>query len=93
MLTGDAHIDVDAFVKHFKNELDNVWISLIPHHGAEHNWRCRLPAVMMNCNVWIASFGLRNSYGHPSVVPVICLTARGRTFLSCTEKQYYRISF
>jgi hypothetical protein len=85
MLTGDAHIDVDAFAKHFKDELDSVCISLVPHHGAERNWRCRLPLDMRNCMVWIASFGTRNNYRHPGVVPIVCLASWGRTFLPCTE--------
>jgi len=91
MLTGDAHIDLDAFTKHFEDELGRVGISLVPHHGAARNWRCGLPAAMVNCTAWVASFGTRNRYGHPGVAPVACVSAWGRAFLECTEYNSWRV--
>lgn len=40
---------------------------LIPHHGSRENWNSEVLDVFPNANIWVASAGLTNTYGHPSM--------------------------
>jgi beta-lactamase superfamily II metal-dependent hydrolase len=67
-LTGDINLKKSFNeIKTFFNDVkDDIIVSLIPHHGSYKNWNQRILEDINNCEFWITSAGLTNTYGHPS---------------------------
>lgn len=86
-LTGDVNLKFKykELLEHFNNELKNICISTVPHHGSENNWNNQILSVT-NCPFWIINAGIDNSYGHPSVDVLKNLIDGGRYAMWVNEK-------
>jgi hypothetical protein len=66
MLTGDAEISLKEYKQHYSEEIQNVLLFSIPHHGSKKNWKKEFIDIHAKCMLWPCSFGLNNEYKHPS---------------------------
>jgi len=88
LLLGDAEFDsvsLQEFLNHYGLLLQNVRISLMPHHGSKHNWDPRFLGLLYACEFWVASSGFSNKHGHPDLNAVLQIMDAGNAFIHITE--------
>ena len=87
LLTGDINLNQKwtEIRRHYNGCLSKVFAALVPHHGAKKNWnRAILNKTRRKC-VWVASFGISNNYGHPSVEVIQDTIRNGNILYWCNE--------
>ena len=86
-LTGDIDLNFkyNEFLQHFKENINEVCIFNVPHHGAERNWNARI-LKDISAPIWVASASLNNRYGHPSLKVIEEVLDHGRCALWVNEK-------
>jgi beta-lactamase superfamily II metal-dependent hydrolase len=87
LLLGDANLKVREFQSHFSQELREIGLVLMPHHGSRHNWRMQFPALVPNCELYVVSYGLGNPHLHPNKAAIDSVVATERQLLSCNQVQ------
>ena len=68
LLTGDINLNQKGteIGRHFGYVLSQLFLCLVPHHGAKRNWnKAFLTRIPQKCQ-WIISSGIANRHGHPS---------------------------
>lgn len=72
MLTGDISLktkknpkNYNEFKEHYKNEIDNIGIFLLPHHGANNNWNSLILGDFIRTPIFLNSSGINNRFKHP----------------------------
>ncbi|MED3786803.1 hypothetical protein P4576_05990 [Peribacillus frigoritolerans] len=70
ILFGDLNVtkDLDQIQKHFGLELASVTTVLIPHHASKGYFNQEFIKLFSNWrrSVWVANYGVTNTYGHPN---------------------------
>lgn len=94
LLTGDIDLRVayKQIKAHFKQEWDEIFLCLVPHHGSQKNWKNHMFLSLSNCCFWPCTFGLGNKYGHPSSTIVEQFLARKKHLLQCTQDPASKIT-
>ena len=80
-LTGDVNFKnkFTEITNHFGQDLTNINVSLVPHHGSVRNWDNRiLPFVSSRCR-WVVSTG-KNNKSQPSTEILSDIKARGQSY-------------
>lgn len=88
LLTGDISIQGNRwkqFKEHYKQQLDEVLVTLIPHHGSKHNWNRKIIDTNKICQYWVTSSGFSNKYNHPSIDVVKNLIEEDKDVFNCNE--------
>lgn len=90
--TGDAVLTrqerVVAFERFFTPLFPHVGVFMLPHHGSRHNFSGDLLADHLREVVWVAAYGRKNRYGHPSPRLLRALSRRGSSAVArVTEHQ------
>ncbi|PHG02092.1 hypothetical protein [Bacillus toyonensis] len=94
LLTGDISLkneNWEPFVEHYKKHLNDIRITLIPHHGSIHNWNNQILEVTPECKYWITSSGFSNRYRHPNIDVLLNLVEANKDVLNCNELSKVRI--
>ncbi|PHG27294.1 hypothetical protein COI60_31380 [Bacillus toyonensis] len=94
LLTGDISLkneNWEPFVEHYKKHLNDIRITLIPHHGSIHNWNNQILEVTPKCKYWITSSGFSNRYRHPNIDVLLNLIEANKDVLNCNELSKVRI--
>lgn len=91
LLTGDSSLKqknrLDNFTNHYKEELDNVYIFQVPHHGAIHNWNGEIISKMESaCHFVINAGNDRKLHPHEHVLKDLLSRVRSGIILN-SEKQ------
>jgi len=89
LLTGDIQVD-EELANAIKASLNNqdVGVLQIPHHGSHNNYE-KLDSEGIHAEVYIAPYGLGNSYKHPSPETIEDLCVKGRTFYSANQYDFF----
>jgi len=72
MLTGDASLkpkkNIAAFLDHYKQEMDDVLMFQIPHHGSKYNSRLDVGSGLWDFPIFVINHGSKSaSHPHPDV--------------------------
>lgn len=89
LLTGDIQVD-EELANAIKASLNNqdVGVLQIPHHGSHNNYK-KLDSEGIHAEVYVAPYGLGNSYKHPSPETIEDLCVKGRTFYSANQYDFF----
>ena len=92
-LTGDIDLNYELgqLVEHYKDYLDKILISQIPHHGSRKSWNKEILDVIQNCSHWVASSGISNQYGHPHINVAHDISKRKCCFCWCNQRKEFII--
>ena len=84
MLTGDAvfNNEIKALLD---KDMQEVGIMQLPHHGSHDNWKKIKDDI--KAAAYVASFGLNNSYGHPSKNVVVDIINNENWFYTATDNK------
>ena len=88
VLTGDAEFD-RSLCNNVFGDYSGINVLQLPHHGSDKNWK-KLKLPLLFNGKCIASFGLGNSYNHPSQTTVSELNTReDATLIEVNQKRGY----
>lgn len=100
ILTGDVSLKIkenpknyNEFKEHYKNEIDNIGIFLLPHHGAKNNWNSRVLTDFYSASIFLNSAGRFSKYNHPSKDIIKELVLSGKIVLCSHEDQVIEYIF
>lgn len=92
MLTGDISLktkknpkNYNEFKEHYKNEIDDIGIFLLPHHGAKNNWNSKVLTDFYRANIFLNSSGTNNRFKHPGFRVIKELLMDGRIVFCANE--------
>lgn len=89
-LIGDINLNnkykYNEIKNHYKNWLDSIFLSQIPHHGSKYNWNNDILNDLKNCHQWIASSGCSENSKHPHRDVILNILENDRCF--CWSNQY-----
>ena len=91
LLTGDALINKELgkrIIKSCDIISDKIGILQLPHHGAHRNYQF-MKKQNIESEVYIASYGLGNTYKHPSRETIDDLYAKGKKFYSANQYEFF----
>ena len=98
MLTGDISLktkknpkNYNEFKEHYKNEIDNIGIFLLPHHGANNNWNSLILEDFMRTLIFLNSSGINNRFKHPGSMVIKELQNDGR--IVCFANEYLTVEY
>ena len=77
--------DLDTYLCRYK---DNVGTIQIPHHGSMPNFNTAIFSTFPKSEIFYASFGTRNTYGHPSTQVINDINQRGHYYFGVNECKY-----
>ena len=77
--------DLDTYLCRYK---DNVGTIQIPHHGSLPNFNTALFSTFPQSEIFYASFGTDNQYGHPSTQVINDINRRGHYYFGVNECKY-----
>jgi Metallo-beta-lactamase superfamily len=87
--TGDMHLDVGrrrkAFVRHYRDVLDQTNVFGLPHHGSYRNFHDSLFGELTNMSQCVAAAG-PNGYGHPSDSVKQSVHSSGKEFVHVSDE-------
>ena len=94
LLTGDISLktkknpkNYNEFKEHYKNEIGDIGIFLLPHHGAKNNWNSKVLTNFYRATIFLNSAGRFSKYNHPSKDVIKELVLSGRIVLCSHENQ------
>lgn len=94
ILTGDISLktkknpkNYNEFKKYYKNEIGDIGIFLLPHHGAKNNWNSKVLTDFYRATIFLNSAGRFSKYNHPSKDVIKELVLSGRIVLCSHENQ------
>ena len=94
LLTGDISLktkknpkNYNEFKEHYKNEIGDIGIFLLPHHGAKNNWNSNVLTDFYRATIFLNSAGRFSKYNHPSKDVIKELVLSGRIVLCSHENQ------
>lgn len=92
-LTGDINLNrgYNDLINHFCNYLDDISLSLVPHHGAQTSWNADILSDLKNCHSYVASSSISNIYGHPRFRVVSDIFNNSYPFCWNNEKNEIRV--
>ena len=86
--TGDMHLDVGvrrkAFLRHYRELLDQVNVFGLPHHGSHRNFHPSVPGEMRALTQCVAAAG-PNGYGHPNPDVIDIVHSARRQFIQVDD--------
>lgn len=88
MLCGDICLNKKNYSEwknHYSAVLKNTSLILLPHHGSIHNWNSQIINDCPSSELFFASAGFSNYYGHPSIKVVNELETAGKQFVNGSE--------
>lgn len=98
MLTGDISLKTkknpkhyNEFKEHYKNEIDNIGIFLLPHHGANNNWNSLILEDFMRTLIFLISSGLNNRFKHPGSMVIKELQKKRK--IVCCANEYLTVEY
>lgn len=98
MLTGDISLktkknpkNYNEFKEHYKNEIDNIGIFLLPHHGANNNWNSLILEDFMRTLIFLNSSGLNNRFKHPGSMVIKELQKKRK--IVCCANEYLTVEY
>lgn len=77
----------NEFKEHYKNEIGDIGIFLLPHHGAKNNWNSKVLTDFYRATIFLNSAGRFSKYNHPSKDVIKELVLSGRIVLCSHENQ------
>ena len=90
LYTGDINLKNRGLIKDIKKRLDRfsefIGTLQVPHHGSEHNFKKTILEIK-NIYCAIFSFGVRNSYGHPSCT--VIKEVLDKDIIPCLVTEYF----
>lgn len=101
LLTGDINLKIpirqktDNIIEHFGNDINNVYVFQIPHHGSEKSWQFGIWKKFINSKIFVCNYGIVNRHKHPSanVIFDILKEAKGTLFQNNETLSFcYKIS-
>ena len=98
MLTGDISLktkknprNYNEFKEHYKNEIGDIGIFLLPHHGANNNWNSRILYNFRLTSIFLNSSGINNRFKHPGSMVIKELQNDGR--IVCFANEYLTVEY
>ena len=98
MLTGDISLktkknskNYNEFKEHYKNEIGDIGIFLLPHHGANNNWNSLILRDFMWPPIFLNSSGINNRFKHPGSMVIKELQNKGR--IVCFANEYLTVEY
>ena len=98
MLTGDISLktkknpkNYNEFKEHYKNEIDDIGIFLLPHHGANNNWNSLILEDFMRTLIFLNSSGLNNRFKHPGSMVIKELQKKRK--IVCCANEYLTVEY
>lgn len=88
---GDNDVNQGTLLADLQNALnsviDRIGTIQIPHHGALKNFNVRIFDINKNRKSFFVSFGICNTYGHPSMRVIDDVVRRGSCLFQVTENR------
>lgn len=98
MLTGDISLktkknpkNYNEFKERYKNEIDDIGIFLLPHHGANNNWNSLILRDFMWPPIFLNSSGINNRFKHPGSMVIKELQKKSR--IVCCANEYLTVEY
>lgn len=98
ILTGDISLktkknprNYNEFKEHYKNEIGDIGIFLLPHHGANNNWNSLILEDFMRTLIFLNSSGLNNRFKHPGSMVIKELQKKRK--IVCCANEYLTVEY
>jgi hypothetical protein len=72
LLNGDIYLQDILYPSYIQNNLKDIRVFQVPHHGADPNWQENIVADLDNVQM-VINYGKGNQYGHPGPVVKECI--------------------
>lgn len=92
LLMGDINLkeNYDELIKYFENEMNNLFIVTLPHHGSKNNWYYKF--YKKYCAwLYVAQAGFSSKFSHPSYEVVCGLQKYNRRF--CIVNEFKKVTY
>lgn len=99
LLTSDSFLlkpkDVEEFSKRYKNQLENLLLFQIPHHGSKKNMDTHLLSKLPFHVVPFTNYGVNNRWNHPSeqLINDLVSTKHSEKFIAINEFSGLELDF